>query len=157
MRHSTLGCYEVGMRKVARWGTVVLAGFLAQSTGMLACDESDDCPAGTEGCPCTEDNLCLQGLLCLSSYCVGAASAGNSTANEESGSAVDNVAACESWRDSVSCGDTDIAQFVDCNLYADTVCDIAEYFACLDENTACNDGVFDNSGWQSCADLATCE
>ena len=70
---------------------------------------------------------------------------------------IDNVAACERWVDTVSCGDFDFSMLVDCDLYEDTVCDISDYFDCLSDNTECNDGVPDTQGWQNCAEEAECD
>lgn len=71
----------------------------------------------------------------------------------------DNVAACEDWLDAVSCGSYDFSTAVDCNLYEETLCDIADYFDCLTDNTSCDDtlGIPDTTGWASCSNLALCE
>jgi hypothetical protein len=139
---------------------VASAGFAAQGLTVAGCETEDDCPAGSEACPCTADNLCLQGLVCLSSYCVNSnatptTSVGSGNDGND-GSGFDNVAACDNWRDGISCGDVDISQFLDCNTYADTACDVAEFFDCLDEVSSCVDGVYDNSRWPECSDLTTC-
>lgn len=71
-----------------------------------------------------------------------------------------NVAACEEWVDSVSCGDTDVSTLIDCDIYADTTqCDIADYFDCLTDNTTCDEenGIIDVSAWTSCVSLASCD
>jgi hypothetical protein len=70
----------------------------------------------------------------------------------------DNVQACEDWIDTVSCGDTDFHQYVNCDIYGDTDCDIADYFDCLTDNTTCDEttGTADTSNWSTCATKATC-
>lgn len=53
----------------------------------------DDCSPGLEGCPCTEDDLCIVGLLCLSDLCVeppppmtsGATEGGETSAGDATG------------------------------------------------------------------------
>lgn len=144
------------MIEAARTAVLVLVGLMVGSVAAVAC-AGDDCQAGNEGCPCTFDDRCLEGLACLSDYCVDPNPQQTSGPGDSAdGSSVDNVAACEAFVDTVSCGDVDLSQFLDCDIYADTVCDIADYFDCLSDNTSCTDGVFDNSQWPSCADLATC-
>ena len=164
-------------------------GFLAAAAP--ACDQkaAGDCQPGTESCSCTADFRCLEGLTCLSEYCVdpnwspatpdddeSAAEDEDEDSNEDEdedsneeegdddgddggddgGDAVDNVGACENWIDAAECGDYDWSQSVDCSLYANLACDIADYFNCLSDNTACNDGIPDTAGWTACAELATC-
>lgn len=68
-----------------------------------------------------------------------------------------NEAACQDWIDAFSCGDTDISSSVDCSLYADVDCDVSDYFNCLTENTTCEMGVVDITGWSACYNLATCD
>ena len=170
----------------------------ASALGLLlaaapACDQkaADDCQPGTESCSCTVDYRCLEGLTCLSEYCVDpdwspevpdddedasedddedsnedddAADSGDDNGDDDGGDddgggdggAVDNVGACENWIEAAECGDYDWSQSVDCGIYANLACDIADYFNCLSENTACNDGIPDTSGWTACAELATC-
>jgi hypothetical protein len=148
----------------------------------LACDETgQDCQRGTEGCFCTEDYACLTGLVCLSEHCVdpdwtpeadsGVAGSGDSADSADSSdggdsadgdgsgdgdTAPDNVGACEGWIESAECGDYDWSQSVDCSAYANLACDISDYFNCLNENTGCNDGIPDTSGWTECYALASC-
>jgi len=70
----------------------------------------------------------------------------------------DNVASCNEWLESASCGDFDFSASVDCSVYENTDCDISEYFECLTANTSCDEGtgVPDVSGWGQCAAKATC-
>jgi len=70
-----------------------------------------------------------------------------------------NVAACEDWLASMSCGDTDYTTLVSCDAYEETTCDISEYFDCLTENTTCDEdlGVADMSGWTECTSYTTCD
>ncbi len=72
---------------------------------------------------------------------------------------VDNVTACEDWLAAVSCGEYDFSTSVDCSVYGETECDIADYFTCLTDNTVCDEetGVPDMSGWGSCTSYASCE
>jgi len=71
----------------------------------------------------------------------------------------DNVASCEAWVDSVSCGTTDFSTLVNCSVYEETTCDISDYFTCLTDNGTCDEatGVYDSSGWAQCASQATCD
>jgi hypothetical protein len=71
----------------------------------------------------------------------------------------DNVAACEDWIDAASCGSFDFSTTVDCDLYAATLCDIADYFDCLTDNTFCDEalGYPDTTGWTECTALAQCD
>jgi hypothetical protein len=146
------------------------AGLLGLFVGAApACDPKagDACPAGTEGCHCTADWDCLEGLTCLSEYCVDPEPDADEDEDEDEeqddespaddgGSSTDNVGACETWIDAAECGDYDWSQSVDCSLYADLQCDIADYFDCLTDNTACSGGIPDTSGWAACVELAAC-
>lgn len=73
----------------------------------------------------------------------------------------DNVAACESWLDSMECGTQDFSTLVDCEIYSpDTYpCDVSDYFDCLTDEGSCDEdlGIYDAAGWTSCADLASCD
>lgn len=75
------------------------------------------------------------------------------------GCGADNVAACEDWIDSTSCGSTDVSTLIDCNIYEETSCDIADYFDCLTDNTSCDEAtsMVDTTGWTSCLSLAQCD
>ncbi len=70
-----------------------------------------------------------------------------------------NVAACEEWLASMSCGDTDYSTLVSCDAYEEITCDVSDYFDCLTENTTCDEdlGVADLTGWTVCTDYAVCE
>lgn len=134
----------------------------------LACEQGDDCPAGQEGCVCTSDGLCLEGLECLSGHCVdpnwtpptgagqGDGDDGGGTNADDEGGSFDNVAACNALVDELVCGDADLAMYIDCSLYADDPCDVADYFDCVREMVNCVDGVFDASQLMACAELGTC-
>ncbi len=61
-----------------------------------------------------------------------------------------NVAACMDWLEAMFCGDTDFSDFVDCNDFAELPCDLADYFDCLEEETICQGGHADVSGWVNC-------
>lgn len=128
----------------------------------LACGPENDCTAGYEACPCAA-GTCLDGLTCLSGYCVNPdweppAADGSGNADEaDDGDAYDNVAACEALIDDFSCGDVDLGMYVDCDVYADLPCDVADYFACVDEEVVCTDGVLDASTLMECVPLATCD
>ncbi len=143
--------------------TLLFAFLLAPVLGVVspACDDEDDCPAGHEGCVCAENYECLEGLQCLSEYCVapvgetnggsGSNEGGNGNGN---GDGTDNVSACQAFIDSAECaelpGGTAI---IDCSIYAETVCDISDYFNCLADNTTCVDGFADTSQWMGCFEL----
>ena len=57
----------------------------------------------------------------------------------------DNVAACKAFVAKVKCGDVDISTQVDCDLYANTTCDISDYFDCLETKYVCVNGAYDES------------
>ena len=141
----------------------VLALLLSPLLGFLspACD-SDDCPAGHEGCACAEEYSCLDGLQCLSEYCVAPAgsmaegSDSHNSDNNSGNSSANNVAACEAFLDSLECAELPGGTpLVDCSTYQEVVCDISDYLDCLTDNTTCTDGVPDASQWADCASLAT--
>jgi hypothetical protein len=69
----------------------------------------------------------------------------------------DNVRACNDWVAKTSCGVTDISTMIDCNVYSETTCDIADYFDCLTTNTTCEMDVIDVTGWAGCAAKAVCD
>jgi hypothetical protein len=69
----------------------------------------------------------------------------------------DNVGACRAWLDEARCGAFDFAELVDCSDYEEVDCDISGWFDCLAENTVCEAGTPDTSGWRQCASLATCD
>jgi len=123
-----------------------------------ACDEESDCPAGHEGCVCTEEFSCLEGLECLSDYCVSSnvsggsgGNSGNSDDGNGDGGSTNNVQACEAFVDSLDCGLPDGA--LDCSSYAGVTCDLTEYLDCLADNSACTNGMLDPTGWVECVSL----
>ncbi len=69
-----------------------------------------------------------------------------------------SVAACESWLDTMVCGETDYTAEFDCQIYGEERCDVAGYFYCLEQNTECdsNSSTFDLSGWDVCQGAAIC-
>jgi hypothetical protein len=77
---------------------------------------------------------------------------------------VDNVGPCESLLETLydlECAAEDYDWAIDCSLYADTACDISDFFTCCEENATCNEyfdpPTVDISGWSDCMDLAYCE
>jgi hypothetical protein len=112
---------------------------------------------------CYDDASCLEGLVCLSEYCVdpnwtapGPGSAANDGEGSQGENAPDNVGACESFAEEVACGTFDFAEMLQCDAYAGYACDVTDYFDCLRDHTACTDGVPVVSGWQQCTELAEC-
>jgi hypothetical protein len=93
-------------------------------------------------------------LLLVSVFAVAMIGCGD----DDGGGAADNVGACEDWLAAMDCGTTDFSSLVDCNAYANTTCDISDYFQCLTDGTTCDEatGVVDMTGWADCADLASC-
>jgi len=106
----------------------------------------------------------LEGLECLSNLCVDpnwtppvpGEEGGPSAEEGGSDGSIDNVAACDAMLDDLSCGSFDLGSVVDCDIYADVGCDIADYFDCVREVFTCTDGVADASGLPECAELVTC-
>lgn len=139
----------------------LFAFLLAPLLGLLspACDDGSDCPAGHEGCVCAEDYSCLEGLECLSEYCVAPVGEtngnGDGTGNGSgNGDGTDNVSACEAFVDGVSCAELPGgAPLIDCTIYAEVVCDVSDYFNCLADSTTCVDGFADTTQWMGCIDL----
>lgn len=75
--------------------------------------------------------------------------------NANGDGAVDNVAACEGFVAAYECADIDVAQFVMCEVYANTTCDIADYFDCLADEVTCDPTGIGNAA-TTCASLAMC-
>ena len=77
--------------------------------------------------------------------------------HDDDGDSFDNTAACNDWLAAVSCGEFDFTGVVDCSIYANLACDVADYFNCLTNNTTCDEvtGIPDTTGWTQCASLAT--
>jgi hypothetical protein len=71
------------------------------------------------------------------------------------GSSFDNVEACKTFETKVKCGSVDISQSVDCDVYANTTCDIAPYFDCLATKYVCVDGQYDTSKLATASDCAS--
>jgi hypothetical protein len=139
---------------------LVTMGLLGGIATGVACAAEDDCTAGYEACPCAA-GTCLDGLVCLSGYCVNPdwepPVADGSGGNDDDSNDFDNVAACEDLIDDFSCGDVDLGMYVDCDVYGPLPCDVADYFDCVDENIECNDGVLDASDIMECVSLAQCD
>ena len=154
------------VRSSLLWTSLFVAGLLAGAS----CADEDECTPGYEGCVCAS-GACLDGLACLSSYCVDpdwtpptddAADTGDDVADTgddtgSGGSSPDNVAACNALLDELgACGDFDLTSVIDCSIYADYTCDVADYLDCIREAYVCVDGVPDTSGFLECTELATC-
>jgi hypothetical protein len=77
--------------------------------------------------------------------------------DDDDGASFDNVASCNALVDELVCGDADLGMYIDCSIYADYACDVADYFDCVREMVTCADGFFDTSQITTCVDLATCE
>lgn len=132
---------------------VPLASFLSP-----ACDSEEDCPAGHEGCVCAAEYSCLDGLQCLSEYCVdpnggGGGSADPAGSGGGSGS-TNNEAACQDFLDSIECGFPGGVAPIDCSIYSQVTCDITDYLNCLSDNAVCTNDMLDASGWMDCLSLA---
>lgn len=72
---------------------------------------------------------------------------------------VDNVGSCRNFVEKVKCGSVDISSQVNCDAYANTTCDISDYFDCLSTKYVCVDGMYDTSKLSTageCAAKATC-
>ncbi len=69
--------------------------------------------------------------------------------------AVDNVAACEDFIAEFDCNTLDLSMYLMCDLYAQTTCDIADYFDCLADEATCDAAAFSTAA-TNCASLATC-
>ncbi|MGE0868047.1 MAG: hypothetical protein AB7P03_05790 [Kofleriaceae bacterium] len=57
----------------------------------------------------------------------------------------DNVAACEAFVEQVKCGSIDISNQANCSAYAQTTCDISDYFDCLADKYVCVNGMYDEA------------
>jgi len=76
--------------------------------------------------------------------------------------AADNVGSCNRWKTAVKCGTATNAGIdaIDCNVYANTACDISDYFDCLSTAYVCVDGQYDTtklSNLSTCASKAVCK
>jgi hypothetical protein len=75
------------------------------------------------------------------------------------GPSFDNVESCKTFVQKVKCGSVDISAQVNCDTYANTNCDISDYFDCLSTKYVCVNGAYDNSKLATlseCATKATC-
>lgn len=132
------------------------------------------CVPGWEGCPCFEDERCIEGLMCLSNHCVlvpDASSSEGDTADEatteSSGDATDASSSDESstglpdvcYDDDTYCDDDELQtcvdgqwEIVDCEDmcagtgYSSAGCEQAETCTC----DVHSDAVCDNAAYQHC-------
>ncbi len=72
-------------------------------------------------------------------------------------SSPDNVGACESLAESLSCGSSDVGQYLTCSSFEKYDCDIVDYFDCLEDNSSCEQGVADYTGWAACTSKLNCD
>ena len=148
----------------------LVASMIAGIVVDTSCSEPSHCPRGGEACPCFEGD-CIEGLVCLSDYCVDPDWVPPSTEEEsdddnaddddddddDDGGPVSNAAACEALLEDLTCGDFDFGQLIDCSIYTDDTCSLADYFECLGDALACTDGAPDTAKIAECADLAACQ
>jgi hypothetical protein len=74
----------------------------------------------------------------------------------------DNVGACENYNTTVNelkcLGDVKVD--LDCSVYAETSCDVSEYFDCVSSHVKCvDDTTFDSAEYakiSECSEFATC-
>ena len=125
-------------RRVHSLFAVVLSIALA-STG--ACNDDDDDKSSDDGADDGADDA------------AGDDAAGDDAAGDDG--PVDNVAACNDFVDAFDCSQIDLTQFVMCDVYANTTCDVSAYFDCLADNVTCSSTGFADAGTM-CASLATC-
>lgn len=74
----------------------------------------------------------------------------------------DNVAACNTWKEKVKCGSSSatLDSAINCSAYANTACDISDYFDCLSTAYVCQNGMYDSTklaNASSCASKAVCK
>lgn len=72
----------------------------------------------------------------------------------------DNVAACKRWKEAVKCGTSSAVDAINCEAYANTTCDISDYFDCLSTAYVCMNGQYDSSklgNASACASKAVCK
>lgn len=74
----------------------------------------------------------------------------------------DNVGACNNWKAKAACGSSSATTLaaINCDLYANTTCDISGYFNCLSTAYVCVNGSYDSSklgNASSCASQAICK
>lgn len=75
--------------------------------------------------------------------------------------AVNNVPACESLEETLAECQPELAGTLMCSNFANTTCDIADYFACIEASYGeCVDGAFpdaDPTAALDCVELSTCD
>ncbi len=139
-------------------GSALTIGMLAS----ISCNAEEDCIPGYPGCSCFR-NVCLEGLECLSNFCVDPnwvppePGGGQPATSDDGNNSPNNVAACNDMLDELSCGSFDLGSVIDCGIYADLTCDISDYFDCIRDVVTCTDDVVDASGIVECAELAACQ
>ena len=149
----------------ARWRALITS--LAACAGLLAapsCDQEDDCTRGDEGCYCTADFRCLEGLACRSFLCVDPEWTPPEPEPEppagDGGKPVDNVSACEQWLASLECGGESLGdqlgEALVCETFEEYACSLDGYFQCLEDNTRCDGEYPDVTGWNACAGRLSC-
>lgn len=142
--------------------TIMGGAFLLGGYAAAACDSEATCDSGHEGCPCASGGVCLEGLSCLSNYCVDPAwtpedNVGSSDDdNDDDGTSFDNVEACNALADKLMCGGVDLAMFLDCEAYAADPCDRTEYFDCINDVLVCDGDVLDSTRLPECATVGQC-
>ncbi|NVB38026.1 hypothetical protein G6O69_09295 [Pseudenhygromyxa sp. WMMC2535] len=85
---------------------------------------------------------------------------GSSNASGGAGEGSDPVSACEELEDTLAACVSSLEGTLNCSYYADTVCDLEDYFECINgAYGSCSDGYFPNvdaAALQDCALLASC-
>lgn len=77
-----LGLQCVTQETASECGGMSYSEFAACLESHSICEE---CTAGTEACPCTDDGLCLDGLMCASGVCVDIGQPGEGTGADPMG------------------------------------------------------------------------
>lgn len=70
----------------------------------------------------------------------------------------DNVKSCNDWKAKVACGSVS-PDAINCEAYANSTCDISDYFDCLADAYVCENGSYNTEKLQTasaCASKATC-
>jgi hypothetical protein len=77
------------------------------------------------------------------------------------GCGADNVGACKKWKTAAACGsNTTTLDAINCDSYANTTCDISEYFNCMSTAYVCTNGTYDTAklaNAANCASKAVCK
>ena len=137
------------MSKRASWVALIALGLLALPVG-CGDDDDDDSNEGGDGDGGDGDGD------------------GDQTRDDDHGDGgdgdggdgdTDNVAACNDWKNAVSCtgADLTVLNMLDCSMYDSYACDLSAYFDCLSDNTSCNGSVLDITGWTNCYNLVACQ